>query len=104
MQKLAENTAKVLVAGLGRGQRRQAHHGRSSAVPSAQRGSVRQSNIWPMKNFLARFIRSEVGVTAIEYSLIGALISVVCIAGMTLVGAQLTAIYAAISAAITPAL
>lgn len=57
-----------------------------------------------MKNFLVRFIRSEVGVTAIEYGLIGALISVVCIAGMTLVGNQLTAVYTAVSAAITPAL
>jgi Flp pilus assembly pilin Flp len=32
------------------------------------------------------------------------LISVVCIAGMTLVGAQLQGIYNAVSAAITPAL
>ena len=57
-----------------------------------------------MKNLFAHFIRSDIGVTAIEYALIAALISVVCIAGMTLVGNQLTAVYTAVSAAITPAL
>jgi pilus assembly protein Flp/PilA len=58
----------------------------------------------PMKDFFVRFIRDEAGTTAIEYGLIGALISVVCIVGMTLVGGQLTAVYTAVSAAITPAL
>lgn len=57
-----------------------------------------------MKSFFARFIRDEAGVTVIEYGLIGALISVVCIAGMTLVGTQLRGVYAAVTAAITPAL
>jgi pilus assembly protein Flp/PilA len=57
-----------------------------------------------MKNFFARCIRDEAGVTVIEYGLIAALISVVCIAGMTFVGVQLQALYAAVSAAITPAL
>jgi pilus assembly protein Flp/PilA len=57
-----------------------------------------------MKSFFARFIRDEAGVTVIEYGLIGALISVVCIAGMTLVGNQLRGVYAAVTAAITPAL
>jgi len=57
-----------------------------------------------MKDFFAGLLRDEAGVTAIEYGLIGALISVVCIAGMTLVGAQLQGVYAAVSAAITPAL
>jgi len=51
-----------------------------------------------------RFIRDEFGTTAIEYGLIGALISVVCIVGMTFVGAQLQAMYNAVSVAITPAL
>ena len=49
-----------------------------------------------MKNFLARFIRDEAGVTAIEYGLIGLLIPVACIVGMTLVGTQVQAMYAAI--------
>lgn len=57
-----------------------------------------------MKNFFARFIRDEAGVTVIEYGLIAALISVVCIAGMTFVGVQLQGVYAAVTAAITPAL
>ena len=41
--------------------------------------------------------------TAIEYGLIGVLISVVCIAGMILVGNGLQGVYNAVSAAITPA-
>jgi pilus assembly protein Flp/PilA len=57
-----------------------------------------------MKNLFARFIRHEAGVTVIEYGLIAALISVVCIAGMTFVGGQLQGVYAAVTAAITPAL
>jgi pilus assembly protein Flp/PilA len=57
-----------------------------------------------MKYFFARFISDEAGVTVIEYGLIGALMSVVCIAGMTFVGTQLRGMYAAITAAITPAL
>jgi pilus assembly protein Flp/PilA len=57
-----------------------------------------------MKNFFARFIGGTAGATAIEYGLIGALISVVCIAGMTMVGTQLQGVYAAVSAAIIPAL
>jgi pilus assembly protein Flp/PilA len=57
-----------------------------------------------MKSVCVRFIRDEAGVTVIEYGLIGALISVVCIAGMTFVGIQLQGVYAAVTAAITPAL
>jgi pilus assembly protein Flp/PilA len=57
-----------------------------------------------MRNFLVRLITDESGVTAIEYGLICALISVVCIAGMTSVGGQLRAVYAAVTAAVTPAL
>ena len=58
----------------------------------------------PMQNIFARFIGDEAGVTVIEYGLIGALISVVCIAGMTFVGNQLRGVYAAVTTAITPAL
>jgi pilus assembly protein Flp/PilA len=57
-----------------------------------------------MRNFLARFISDEAGVTAIEYGLIGLLIPVACIVGMTLVGTQVQAIYAAISTAVAAAL
>ena len=58
-----------------------------------------------MKNDLgAHFFKNQSGTTAIEYGLIGALISVVCIAGMLLVGNGLLGVYNAVSAAITPAL
>ena len=57
-----------------------------------------------MQTILARFVRDEFGVTVIEYGLIAALISVVCIAGMTFVGAGLQGVYNAVTAAITPAL
>ncbi len=57
-----------------------------------------------MTDFVTRFIRDESGVTVIEYGLIAALISVVCIAGMAFVGKQLRGVYNAVSAAITPAL
>ncbi len=58
-----------------------------------------------MKNdFGAHFFKDQSGTTAIEYGLIGALISVVCIAGMVLVGTGLQGVYNAVSAAITPAL
>jgi pilus assembly protein Flp/PilA len=53
---------------------------------------------------LAHFFKNQSGTTAIEYGLIGALISVVCIAGMILVGNGLLGVYNAVSAAITPAL
>jgi len=36
-----------------------------------------------MKSLLTRFVSDQSGVTAIEYGLIAALISVVCIAAMT---------------------
>ena len=57
-----------------------------------------------MKILVTNFLRDESGTTAIEYGLIGALISVVCIVGMTLVGTQLTAMYTTVSNVITPAL
>jgi len=58
-----------------------------------------------MKNdFGAHFFKDQSGTTAIEYGLIGALISVVCIAGMILVGTGLQGVCNAVSAAITPAL
>jgi len=49
-----------------------------------------------MKIFVTRFAKDESGVTAIEYGLIAALISVVCIGAMTTAGTQLTAIYTTI--------
>jgi pilus assembly protein Flp/PilA len=42
-----------------------------------------------MKRVVTRFFQDESGVTAIEYGLIAALISVVCIAAMIFAGQQL---------------
>ena len=53
---------------------------------------------------LSRFVRDESGVTAIEYGLIAALISVVCIGAMTTAGTQLNAVYTVIGSHITTAL
>jgi pilus assembly protein Flp/PilA len=57
-----------------------------------------------MKKFVTRFVRDESGVTAIEYGLIAALISVVCIAAMTFAGQQLLLVYNQIGNALANAL
>lgn len=48
-----------------------------------------------------QFARDEEGVTAIEYGLIAALIAVVIIAGVTLVGTNLNALFTYISTKLT---
>ncbi len=55
-------------------------------------------------SLVTRFFRDQSGTTVIEYGLIAALITVVCIGGMTVVGNGLQGVYNAVSAAITPAL
>ena len=57
-----------------------------------------------MKNVVTRFFEDESGVTAIEYGLIAALISVVCITAMTTAGTQLNAVYTSISGHLATAL
>jgi len=57
-----------------------------------------------MKNLVSRFLANEEGVTAIEYGLIAALISVVCIAAMTAAGQSLLAVYQRIGGALAGAL
>ena len=57
-----------------------------------------------MKNLLTRFLEDESGPTAIEYGLIAALISVVCIVAMTAVGRNLGAVYTSISGSLAGAL
>ncbi len=54
--------------------------------------------------FLKDFAREEDGVTAIEYGLIAALISIVIIAAVTVVGTRLDAVFDRIGAALTTAL
>jgi pilus assembly protein Flp/PilA len=44
-----------------------------------------------MNNLFARFVKDQSGATAIEYGLIAALISVVCITVLTTVGTKLNA-------------
>ena len=44
-------------------------------------------------NLLMRFMKSEDGVTAIEYGLIAALIAVVIITAVALVGTNLTTVF-----------
>ena len=53
---------------------------------------------------VTRFLADESGPTSIEYGLIAALISVVCIAAMTFVGQQLLASYNRIGNALAGAL
>lgn len=48
-------------------------------------------------NIFARFAQDESGATAIEYGLIAALISVVLIAGASLVGTQLNELFGGIA-------
>jgi pilus assembly protein Flp/PilA len=57
-----------------------------------------------MKRVVTHFFLDESGVTAIEYGLIAALISVVCIAAMTFAGQQLLLVYNRIGNALANAL
>jgi pilus assembly protein Flp/PilA len=56
-----------------------------------------------MQTLFSRFLKDESGPTAIEYGLIAALISVVCIAAMTAVGGNLQTVYTNISTALAAA-
>jgi pilus assembly protein Flp/PilA len=57
-----------------------------------------------MQTFISRFAEDESGVTGIEYGLIAALISIVCIGAMTTVGTRLQAVYTSVSTALAAAL
>jgi pilus assembly protein Flp/PilA len=54
---------------------------------------TKQKTQWStsMHKLIARFIKDETGVTAIEYGLIAALVAVVIISGVTEVGSNLSA-------------
>ena len=49
-----------------------------------------------MLSQLARFLRDETGATAIEYSLIAALVSIAAIAALTALGDQLEVVFSRI--------
>lgn len=57
-----------------------------------------------MKKFIARFIENESAVTAIEYGLIAALVSITCIGAMSTLGGSLLATYTLIEAVLVGAL
>lgn len=56
-----------------------------------------------MKTMLKRFARDESGATAIEYGLIAALISVVCIAAWSSVGGSLKGVFTEVNTQLTTA-
>jgi pilus assembly protein Flp/PilA len=56
-----------------------------------------------MQFLLSRFAKDQSGVTAIEYGLIAALISVVIIGAAGLIGTNLAAVFATISAQLAAA-
>jgi pilus assembly protein Flp/PilA len=53
-----------------------------------------------MSRFINRFLKDESGATAIEYGLIAALIAVVIITALTTVGADLSAKFEEVAAAL----
>jgi pilus assembly protein Flp/PilA len=53
-----------------------------------------------MKSLFVRFAQNESGATAIEYGLIAALISVVCITVLTSVGTKLNTKFSSVSNAL----
>jgi pilus assembly protein Flp/PilA len=53
-----------------------------------------------MNTLFARFVKDESGATAIEYGLIAALISVVCITVLTSVGTKLNSKFSSVSNAL----
>jgi pilus assembly protein Flp/PilA len=57
-----------------------------------------------VRTFTLRFLDDESGVTAIEYALVGGLISVACIGAVTAVGNTLLTVYTGIAAALAVAL
>ena len=96
----ADNTMKIVTDRLGRMQHVRTHH--HGAAAAARSSFIRQQDILPMKDFFVLFIRSETGVTAIEYGLIAGLISIVIITTASAVGTQIAAVFTAISAILAP--
>lgn len=53
-----------------------------------------------LKSIIAKFVKQESAVTAIEYALIASLIAVVIITAVKLVGTNLTAVFNTVAAAL----
>ena len=58
----------------------------------------------PMTPLVARFMKDELGATAIEYALIGVGISVAILAAVQLLGSNVSALYGTVAAAVAGAL
>jgi pilus assembly protein Flp/PilA len=56
-----------------------------------------------MTKFVARFVKDETGVTALEYGMIAALISVAILTALGTIGTQLNATFTNIGTALTDA-
>ena len=54
-----------------------------------------------MRKMIQKFLANESGATAIEYSLIAALIAVAIISGVTAVGTKLSTSFGSVSTALT---
>ena len=55
-----------------------------------------------MMNSIKRFVREEDGVTMVEYGLLAALISIVCIVAIQVIGTQLNTVFERIGTCLTP--
>jgi pilus assembly protein Flp/PilA len=58
---------------------------------------VTNHGVWSMLTLLLKLVNDEAGVTAIEYSLIAALIAVAAIASFTLIGTNLSTTFSTIA-------
>ena len=54
-------------------------------------------------NIFSRFLKDESGATAIEYGLLAALISITVVAGATVAGPQISAIFNTVGSELTTA-
>jgi pilus assembly protein Flp/PilA len=67
------------------------------AIAAVSTSGARAPRISPeksdMKNLLVRFVRDEEGQDIIEYALLGAFISIIAVAAITLIGTDVNTIY-----------
>jgi pilus assembly protein Flp/PilA len=68
-----------------------------------ERSGLSESTESQMKKLLVRFVKDELGVTAIEYGLIAGLISVVILVTVTAIGTALEGLFQTIATALAGA-
>ncbi len=66
-------------------------------------GNGAQPMAQALRGRAAAFLREEAGVTAIEYALLGALIAVAIIGGVSSVGTQLNTLFSSVASAVAQA-